>query len=102
MQTSKGIKGIDAVWISEHKLTRQIGPANVASIAPEICVEVVSPSNLRAEIAEKMSWYFERGALECWTYDQQGKMVFYDPAGTIARSEICPKFPADLKLRKRG
>ena len=98
LQTSKGVKGIDTVWISTKNLERQVGPNNVASIAPEICVEVISPSNRRGEIEEKMSLYFERGAVECWTCDKKGKMTFYNPAGVLARSELCPKFPADLKL----
>ncbi len=97
LQTSKGVKGIDTVWISKKNLERQLGPSNVASIAPEICVEVISPSNQGGEIAEKMSLYFERGAIECWTCDGKGKMSFYNPAGSMARSELCPKFPADLK-----
>ena len=93
LQTSKGVKGIDAVWISAKNLARQGKPDNVASIAPEICVEVISPSNQRGEIEEKMMLYFERGALECWTCDQKGRITFFNPAGSISRSEICPKFP---------
>ncbi len=100
LQTSGGVKGVDAVWISNKKLTRQLGPENVASIAPEICVEVVSPSNQRGEIEEKMSLYFERGAVECWTCDGKGKMTFYNPANSMTRSELCPKFPAILKSRQ--
>ena len=42
LQTSKGVKGIDAVWISKEKRLAN-SPNNVASIAPEICVEVISP-----------------------------------------------------------
>ena len=98
LQTSKGVKGIDAVWISTKKLSRQTKPDDVASIAPEICVEVISPSNQRGEIEQKMTLYFERGALECWTCDQKGKITFFNPAGSIPRSEICLKFPTDLKL----
>jgi Uma2 family endonuclease len=102
LRTSKGVKGIDAVWISDERLARQLGPSDVASIAPEICIEVISPSNKRGEIEEKKSLYFERGALECWTCDRKGRMAFFKKSGPIARSELCPDFPTELQLKKPG
>ena len=101
VQTAEGVKGVDAVWISNRRLLRQLGPTNVAGIAPEICVEVISPSNPRGEIEEKKRLYFERGADEYWTCDGRGKMMFFNQAGVIPKSELCPRFPTDLKLAKR-
>ena len=46
-------------------------------LAPEICVEVFSPSNSVAEIEGKILLYFERGAQECWTCDGTGVMTFF-------------------------
>ena len=45
-------------------------------VAPEICVEVVSPSNSSAEIAEKIGLYLNQGALEVWICDQNGALTF--------------------------
>jgi Uma2 family endonuclease len=45
--------------------------------APEVCVEVFSASNTFAEIAEKIVLYFEAGAQEVWTCDQDGILEFH-------------------------
>ena len=47
--------------------------------APEICVEVLSPTNSLAEMNEKRALYFEAGAHEVWICGLDGKMEFYTP-----------------------
>ncbi len=96
LRTNKGVKGIDVVWVSSERRKQKPEKSNVHLLAPEICIEVFSPKNTVAEIDEKMRLYFERGAQECWTCDGQGVMNFYDPAGSIKRSKLCPKFPARI------
>ena len=34
--------------------------------APELCIEVVAPSNSRKELSEKVAAYLATGALEAW------------------------------------
>lgn len=97
VQTNDGVKAIDVVWVSRERHKQKPGSSIVHLLAPEICVEVFSPSNIRAEIDEKMRLYFERGAQECWTCDGKGSLSFFDPSGEIARSNLCPKFPARIK-----
>ena len=41
--------------------------------APEICVEVLSPSNSKPEMEEKRALYFEAGAQEVWICGLDGK-----------------------------
>ena len=97
LQTNKGVKAIDVVWVSREKHGQKPKNSTVHLLAPEICVEVFSPSNSVAEIEEKMLLYFERGAQECWTCDGLGYMAFFDPSGSIKRSKICQKFPVRIK-----
>jgi Uma2 family endonuclease len=68
--------------------------------APEICVEVLSISNTPAEIAEKIALYFEAGAQEVWTCDQDGTLEFRfsTPPEVRQASEICPKFPSVIRF----
>ena len=99
VQTAKGVKGVDTVWISDARLAQQPAQHDVAMIAPEICVEVYSASNRRGEIDEKKRLYFERGALECWTCDTKGRMAFFDVTGQMLQSKLCPKFPGELTLK---
>ncbi len=68
--------------------------------APEICVEVLSVSNPPAEIAEKIALYFEAGAQEVCTCDQDGTLEFHfsTPPEVRQASEICPKFPSVIRF----
>jgi Uma2 family endonuclease len=63
--------------------------------APEICVEVLSPSNSKPEMEEKRALYFGAGAREVWICGLDGKMEFYT-ADLSAASRLCPMFPGQL------
>ncbi len=97
VQTEEGVKAVDAAWVSrERRGSRQNDPVYV--IAPEICVEVVSPSNTEAELSERKRLLFQKGALEFWLCGLDGEMVFFDPGGQIPRSRLCPAFPGHIAL----
>src|SRR6266567_1661022 len=92
IQTEEGVKAADVVWVSnERRASRPNDP--VYLIAPEICVEVESPSNEEAELLERKRLYFEKGAAEFWLCGLSGEMSFFDPVGEIAPSRLCPEFP---------
>jgi len=61
--------------------------------APEICVEILSPSNSSAEMPLKRALYFGAGAKKVWQCEQDGVLSFYSPQGPIEESELCPAFP---------
>lgn len=93
VETRRGVKLPDVVWISEERWTLIPEDAEVSQIAPEICIEVLSDSNTRSEIDEKRSLYFERGAREVWTCDVNGQMRFFIPTGERPHSRLVPSFP---------
>lgn len=99
VSTSGGVKAIDVIWISKERLNRAI-TGDVLTIAPEICIEVLSPSNSRSEIDEKRRLYFESGADEVWICGLDSRMRFFaaaDPDGEpLTVSAICPDFPQRL------
>ncbi|MCP4936781.1 MAG: Uma2 family endonuclease [bacterium] len=66
------------------------------SVAPEVCIEVLSSSNTEEEIADKRSLYFAQGAKEMWICDQDGDMTFYIPGSQVETSELFPSFPANI------
>ena len=97
IQTTEGVKAVDVAWVSlERRKSKPNDPAYL--IAPEICVEVQSPSNSHAELMERKALFFERGALEFWLCGLAGEMTFFDPAGQIPQSHFCPKFPKQVVL----
>lgn len=99
VQTSKNVKVPDVVWMSAKFIKKhsvgQIMDTPVEN-APELCVEVVSPSNSALELKEKRDLYFERGAREVWECSEKGAMKFFGPNGEIARSSLFPKFPRQI------
>jgi len=99
IQTRKGTKVADVAWFSESRW-EQVQDEYDSPIAPEICIEAISPSNSTEEIKEKKTLYFERGALEVWTCNVKGKMHFYTAAGEITSSALVPHFPKTI-ARKR-
>jgi Uma2 family endonuclease len=96
ISTADGVKAADVAWASDECL-RKLGVNPVFPVAPEICVEVMSPSNTREEMDEKMALYFDAGAKEVWLCDR-GQMQFFTSTDNHRRSQLCPEFPAQLKL----
>jgi Uma2 family endonuclease len=96
LSTSDGVKAIDVAWISparEENVTEPI----VLERAPEICVEIISPSNTASEIEEKRALYFEAGASEVWTCSLGGKLRFdVTPGRQVDASRLCPAFPQEI------
>src|SRR3989442_10591729 len=54
ISTADGVKAADVAWASPQSM-KQLGNQVCFPTAPEICVEVLSPSNTEAEIREKMA-----------------------------------------------
>ncbi len=96
VETTKGVKVPDVVWISEERLAGIPDDAESSPVMPELCVEVLSEDNTVAEIDEKRRLYFESGALEVWICATNGTMTFYDPSGEIPASTLAPSFPASV------
>jgi Uma2 family endonuclease len=99
LSTSDGVKAVDVAWLEPVRRT-EIRSSVCLTRAPEICVEVVSPSNTTAELLEKKALYFEAGAREVWICNQDGTIDFYchRNSNTQQQSEICPDFPAKIDL----
>lgn len=60
---------------------------------PEPCVEVVSPLKSRLEMLRRRGLYFAQGAKEVWFSHQDSSILFYNPEGELAHSELFPDFP---------
>lgn len=95
VDTPEGTKVADVAWATQERF-RIIEDEFSCSIAPQICVEVWSPSNTREQIELKRRLYTERGAGEFWYCDQNGDMTFFDAKAQIGHSVLCPRFPASV------
>ena len=83
--TSIGVRVPDVAWASALFM-KQHGAASPLPRAPEICVEVLSPSNVEGEITEKTRAYLAAGAAEVWIVAENGTVRFNDQSGERAQS----------------
>jgi Uma2 family endonuclease len=102
LSTADGVKGVDVTWISKSRLAA-IDKRVCLTKAPEICVEVLSPSNTLREMAEKRALYFAAGAREVWLCDEKGekgRVTFFTGVGSRGQksSRLCPDFPRRIAL----
>jgi len=95
--TAKNVKVADVVWGSDGFFQAH-GFETPYRSAPEICVEVVSPSNTMAEMMVKKDLYLVGGAREFWLCDESGALRFFGHGGELARSGLCLGFPLKLAV----
>ncbi len=96
VDTPGGVKVADVAWLSES-FVAQHRETTPYSKAPDLCIEILSPSNSRREMAEKTQLYFDQGAQEVWLCSEAGKLEFYTPAGQVDASPLFPEFPQAIK-----
>lgn len=95
ISTRKGVKAADVAWCSPEIWSESEGKSCLLR-APEICVEILSPSNTRGEIEEKKQLYFDAGAKEFWLCGEEGSMSFSTRDATLPASILCPEFPSKI------
>jgi Uma2 family endonuclease len=78
--TDKGVKVPDVAWSSEDYFQRHKNDI-AATAAPEICIEIISPSNSKREMKAKIKLYLKAGAIEIWLVNEQGDIRFFDADG---------------------
>lgn len=83
--TDEGVRAPDVAWASPGFVSRH-GDATPLPQAPEICVEVLSPSNTEDEMAMKTRAYLGAGAIEVWLVGDDGRLSVHDAAGPQALS----------------
>ena len=85
--TRTGVLVADVTWASAAFMSAHGGETPLAR-APEICIEVVSPSNSRKELREKVAAYLEAGADEVWiVFPQSKRFEFHGREGLLSRSQ---------------
>ncbi|RJP26386.1 MAG: Uma2 family endonuclease [Candidatus Omnitrophota bacterium] len=101
VSTAKGVKVADVAWGSYEFFIRN-GEETPYLEAPDLCVEVRSPSNSFAEMMEKKDLYFSKGAKEFWLCDEDGNMSFYNCRGEREQSAIFPEMVKKVDLEIKG
>lgn len=95
VQTSDGVKVADVAWASAAFIA-EFGYATPYPKAPELCVEIVSPSNSKVEIAEKVELYLAKGAQEVWVVYENNHMEMFTYTGQLEQSKFAPDIKAKI------
>jgi Uma2 family endonuclease len=97
--TSDGVRVPDVVWTTAAFFAKH-GDATPLPQAPELCVEIRSPSNSDEEMELKTRLYLEAGALEVWIVSEEGVLQCFDAQGprSATRYGIELKLPANPGL----
>jgi Uma2 family endonuclease len=93
--TTEGVRVPDVAWASAEFMSRH-GEVTPFPSAPEICVEVCSPSNTHAEMDFKTRVYLEAGAVEVWIITNSGELEVFNATGRqpASRYGVVLKLPA--------
>ena len=87
-----GVLVADVAWVSPAFLQAH-GMESPYTAAPELCIEVASPSNSPRELTDKVAAYLGAGAVEVWLLHPHDKRVeYFGNAGLLEDTA----YPADL------
>jgi len=95
--TSGGTKQVDVIWTSDGRLGEMDATGEPPTLAPEICVEVMSEANTWEEMDQKRQLYLEAGAEEVWVVSEEGDVRFFSEEGELGGSNLAEGFPGQLE-----
>ena len=80
------VLGADAAFISHERLSTIEDLDKFAPFAPDLAVEVMSPSNTAREMEKKVALYFAAGARAVWVFNPKKKTVAVYTSPTDVRT----------------
>jgi len=85
--TDRGVRVPDVVWMTPERWA-ECKDQTPLQLVPDVCVEVLSPSNTREEIAMKVGAYLRGGAREAIVVGLKGEVEFFGPGGKREASAL--------------
>ncbi len=99
IRTPEGVKVADVAWASTAFITAW-GEVTPFPRAPELCVEIVSPSNSREEMRIKKDLYLAAGAQEVWVVYLDSHMDIFTADGQHESTAFSEGIKEQLFVRK--
>jgi Uma2 family endonuclease len=100
------VLGADAAFVSHERLTTVEDLEKFFPSAPDLAIEVMSPSNTAREMGEKVALYFGAGARAVWVFNPKKRTaaVYASPSDvrilseqdTLDGGEVLPGFKLEL------
>jgi len=86
VRTPSAVYAPDVAWCTDEFLRSRRNETPLER-APEICVEIASPSNAIHDLRAKARAYLDAGATEAWiVFPRSRRIEFYGKAGAMDRS----------------
>jgi Uma2 family endonuclease len=85
--TDRGIRVPDVVWMPAPRW-REVKGKSPFPFVPDVCVEVLSPGNSRAEIVMKVGGYLRGGAREVIVVGRKGEVEYFGAEGKREASAL--------------
>jgi Uma2 family endonuclease len=100
------VLGVDAAFVSNKQLATVENFDKFFPFAPDLAIEVLSPSNTVREINEKIAFYFAAGSLAVWVFNPKKRTaaVYTSPSefhmhgehDTLDGGDVLPGFKLEL------
>src|SRR5215212_11577529 len=100
------VLGADVAFISHERLAKIENPDKFGPFAPDLAVEVMSPSNTAREMEEKVALYFGAGARAVWVFNPKKRTTavytsttdvrILNEQDTLDGGEVLPGFSIEL------
>lgn len=87
IETSDSVKVADVVWASAAFIA-EYGYSTPYIKAPELCIEIVSPSDSKQEMALKTELYLARGAQEVWIVHEGAEIDIFTHTRQLTKSQF--------------
>lgn len=99
--------GVDVAVVSHQRLNDVENLDNFIPFAPDLAIEILSPSNTVNEMDEKIALYFAAGSRAVWVFNPKRRTVALSSSPfdvrilgeqeTLDGGEVLPGFTLDLK-----
>ena len=96
------VRGMDVAFISNKRLAQRRDPDGYLDIAPDLIVEVLSPSDRWSQVMNKLREYFDIGVRLVWVADTEAEIVYayrseteiesYEKGDDLPGEEVLPGF----------
>lgn len=99
VETEIGMRLPDVAWASPEFMEQHRNEQEFR-VAPDLCIEVLAPTNTHPEMAEKIAAYLAAGAREVWVVDEDGVPEIHTSAGQVSASTLgfeLPRPPAAVR-----
>lgn len=90
------VRGADVLFISNERYSRRSSASGYLEVAPELVVEILSPSDRALDTMQKLREYFAIGVKVVWVVDPEARRVYvYRSVTDVREFQEADRLPSD-------